>query len=158
MSVLEIDIARNEREREALFALRMQVFVQEQHVPEEEEIDAYDQTATHFVIRCVPPPPECPAGIIGTARLIKREGNAGKIGRVAVAAAFRRKGAGTRLMQFIEAYAWEQGLRRLVLDAQCAVIPFYEKLGYVAEGDVFIDAGIEHRFMYKDLTAPQEAS
>ncbi|MCS6777737.1 MAG: GNAT family N-acetyltransferase [Chloroherpetonaceae bacterium] len=158
MSVLEIDIARTAQEREALFALRMQVFVQEQHVPEEEEIDACDQTATHFVIRCSPPPPDYPAGVIGTARLINKGENTGKIGRVAVAAAFRRMGAGTRLMQFIEAYAREQGLCRLVLDAQCAVIPFYERLGYTAEGDVFIDAGIEHRFMYKDLTTSREVS
>lgn len=134
-------------ERETVFALRMVVFVEEQAVPPEEELDAYDLTATHFLLRRGGTPGE----IVGTARLLNKGDGTGKIGRVAILQAQRGKGLGVQLMRFVEATAKAQGYRRLNLDAQCYAIPFYEKLGYVAEGDIFLDAGIEHRFMSKAL-------
>lgn len=132
-------------EREAVFALRMVVFVEEQAVPPEEELDAYDLTATHFLLRRAGKPEE----IVGTARLLDKGDGVGKVGRVAILQAERGKGLGAQLMRFVEETAQAQGYRHLHLDAQCYAIPFYEKLGYVAEGEVFLDAGIEHRFMRK---------
>ncbi len=138
-------------EREAAFALRLRVFVEEQKVPPEEELDAYDLTATHFLIRAEPSPEGSPLGIIGTARLLDYSAGIGKIGRVAVEQEYRGYGVGLKLMQFIEAHARQRGYRRLILDSQVYAIPFYTRLGYLAEGETFLDAGIPHRRMTKDL-------
>ena len=53
------------------------------------------------------------------------------------------------LMRFVEAQAHAAGFTELILEAQCYAIPFYEKLGYIAEGDIFLDCAIEHRLMRK---------
>lgn len=132
-------------EREAIFALRMIVFVEEQNVPPEEELDAYDVTATHFLASTEQ------GEIIGTARLLDKGEGTGKVGRVAVLKEWRGKSIGALLMNEVERHARGSGYRRLILDAQCYAIPFYAKLGYIAEGDIFLDANIEHRFMTKIL-------
>jgi len=136
-------------EREAVFAIRMTVFVEEQGVPAEEELDAYDVTAAHFLARSVTDP--TPSGIVGTARLLDKGHGIGKIGRVAVLREYRGKGIGALLMRRIEQDARAAGYTELILEAQCYAIPFYEKLGYIAEGDIFLDCDIEHRLMRKSL-------
>ena len=146
-------LAQTGEEREAVFAVRMIVFVEEQAVPPEEELDALDVTATHFLARQAPTAPEDATGIVGTARLVDKGHGKGKIGRVAVLMEHRGRGVGALLMQCVEQTARERGFTELVLDAQCYAIPFYEKLGYVATGDVFLDCDIEHRFMSKRLAA-----
>lgn len=138
-------------EREQIFAVRMLVFVEEQAVPPEEELDALDLTATHFLVRTLPVTAHKASGIIGAARLVDKGNGTGKIGRVAVLREHRGKGVGALLMRFIEAHARAQGFTRLILDAQRYAIPFYEKLGYVAEGEIFLHCDIEHRFMQKSL-------
>src|SRR5206468_16513 len=102
---------------------------------------AYDAEATHFQVRLVDA--EDPGVVVGAARLLHR-GTAGKVGRVAVLSEHRGAGVGALLMRCIEATARECRLTRLDLDAQVHAIPFYEKLGYVADGDIFLDANIEH--------------
>ena len=154
----EIGLAMSPEEREAVFALRMAVFVAEQAVPAEEELDTYDLFATHFLARLLNPALRREERIIGTARLVDKGDGVGKVGRVAVRRDHRGKGVGVRLMRFIEETSRAQGFRRLVLDAQLYAIPFYEKLGYTAEGGVFLDANIEHRFMVKDLLSPPSSS
>jgi len=136
-------------EREAVFAIRMTVFVEEQGVPPEEELDAYDVTASHFLVRRTPD--TGPAGIVGTARLLDKGHGTGKIGRVAILREHRGKGLGALLMQRVEQDAKAAGYTELILEAQCYAIPFYEKLGYTAEGDIFLDCDIEHRLMRKSL-------
>lgn len=138
-------------ELEAIYAIRVEVFVEEQAVPIEEELDAYDLTAQHFVIRTAQKPADDCNSILGTARLIDKGDKTGKIGRVAVVKQYRGKGAGACLMRYIEVFAKERGFQKLILDAQFYAIPFYEKLGYIAEGGIFLDANIEHRFMKKSL-------
>lgn len=144
-------LVTTQEERAAVFAVRMVVFVEEQAVPPEEELDALDVTATHFLARLKKPSPDEPLGIVGAARLVDKGGGTGKIGRVAVLQEHRGRGAGALLMRVAEAAARAQDMTRVVLDAQCQAIPFYERLGYTAEGDIFLDAGIEHRLMWKDL-------
>ena len=124
-------------------AIRMEVFVEEQQVPKELELDEHDPVATHFLAF---------AGgrAIGTARM-RALGEDAKAERVAVLAAERVGGAGRALMDAIEREARRQGRPRVVLNAQVAVIPFYERLGYRAEGEVFDEAGIPHRHMTKRL-------
>jgi len=149
-SSVEIRIAATNEELEAAFALRMAVFVEEQRVPPDEEMDGYDVIATHFVA-CLPVGTDAPGEVIATARLVDKGAGVGKIGRVAVAAAHRGRKVGAALMRHIHSQAAAQGCRQIVLEAQCYAIPFYEKLGYVAEGPVFLDANIEHRLMRLDL-------
>jgi predicted GNAT family N-acyltransferase len=119
--------------------IRMQVFVGEQNVPAEEERDSYEETATHFLAlwNCEP---------AGTARAIVKAPGLIKIGRVAVLPPYRKYGIGAALMR--EAQAEFPGAS-FTLDAQLQAIPFYEKLGYTAQGPIFDDAGIPHRLMTK---------
>ncbi len=134
-------------EMESIFAVRMTVFVEEQAVPAEEELDAYDLTSVHFMLRAITDE----SGAVGTARLIDKGHGVAKIGRVAVLKEHRGRGVGLELMRHTERYARASGYTEMVLEAQCHAIPFYEKLGYVAEGPVFLDANIEHRVMRRSL-------
>lgn len=132
---------------DAAFALSMEireeVFVAEQSVPRELERDAYDDTALHFLGLV-------DGEAVATARVIlKDEGRTAKIGRVAVRKAYRGKGLGKELLTAIEQDRALTGVHRFVLDAQTQALPFYDSLGYVAEGPEFFDAGIPHHHMRK---------
>lgn len=147
----EVALVVTPEEREAVFALRMIVFVEEQGVPPEEELDAYDLTATHFLVRRASATPHDPAAVIATARLLDKGEGFAKVGRVAVLSDHRGKGVGALLMRAVEQTARAQGFTRLGLDAQLSALRFYEKLGYLPEGDIFLDCDIEHQFMHKSL-------
>lgn len=154
---VEIAVVEKLEEREAVFALRMRVFVEEQRCPPEEEIDFYDVVATHFLVRVHASDCAAPPKIVATARFVDKGHGIGKIGRVAVDADYRGRGLGAALMRAIHRHAAGGGFHRLVLEAQRYAIPFYEKLGYTAEGDVFLDANIEHRTMWRLLPeCPEE--
>lgn len=139
--------------REAL-AVRFRVFVDEQHVPADEEIDAYDASPTgtqsteafHVLART-------DGATIGAARLLldAPTGGAVHLGRVAVLAEWRRSGVGNSLMERLHGEARARGYVRVEISAQTHAIPFYERLGYVAEGPVYLEAGIEHRAMHFTL-------
>lgn len=121
--------------------LRVDVFVKEQAVPEEIEIDEYDKEAQHIVVLRE-------REVIGTMRLIVY-GDALKIGRVAVRKDFRRAGIGLRMMEEGLQYAIREGFKKAVLDSQVYVAEFYRKLGFIEEGEVFEEAGIPHIRMWK---------
>ena len=123
----------------ACFELRLAVFVAEQNVPEEEELDELDDVALHVLVLHDGTP-------AGTARAVEKAPGLWKIGRVAVAAPFRKLGIGKIAMQGVEALCPGGSF---VLDAQTHALGFYEKLGYAAEGPEFMDAGIPHRLMRK---------
>ena len=127
----------------AAFELRCAVFVVEQGVPEEIEIDELDESATHLVALG-------DGEVIGTLRILTHEGVA-KIGRVAVRAAARRRGIGARLMERAEAIVRQRGFGEIVLHAQISVAAFYRRLGYVEEGEPFDEAGIAHVAMRKPI-------
>ena len=139
--VLEIRVATPE-ELAQCHDIRREVFVDEQGVPLHEEMDAHDATATHFLAFLGGQP-------VGTARLRTLPDGTPKAERVAVRRAWRRHGIGRALMCALEDAARAP---ELVLNAQVAVIPFYERLGYEAEGPVFDEAGIPHRTMRKRLS------
>ena len=122
-----------------IMAIRMKVFVEEQHVPVEYEIDTYDDTATHFAAFA-------DDEIAGTCRLIKK-GLSMKIGRVAVLKDHRLQGIGRALMEHAITHARQQKCQTCELTAQLPVIPFYEKLGFLAHGEVFMEVHIPHRAM-----------
>lgn len=120
--------------------LRTRVFVGEQNVPPELELDAEDAVARHLVA-------EMDGSVVGTLRVLPYGDDALKIGRVAVAAELRGLGVGRAMMVFAVEDARARGASRVVLGSQTTVIPFYERLGFIAEGPEFLDAGIPHRGM-----------
>lgn len=126
----------------SLLAIRHEVFVAEQQVPKELEVDGLDD-------QCVQVLAEDEAGaVIGTARLMPE----GRVGRVAVLKAWRRYGVGAALVAELEEEARRQGMTSLELHSQTWTIPFYESIGFVAtDDDEFIEAGIRHRLMEKKL-------
>lgn len=129
-------------------ALRRAVFIDEQGVPEALEWDGLDAVARHFLaFESAPASQPVP---LGTARMRIVDGLA-KAERVAVRRDARRRGIGRLLMRAIEAHARLRGLPAIVLHAQVTAIPFYERLGYRAHGEVFLDAGIDHREMTRSL-------
>jgi predicted GNAT family N-acyltransferase len=87
-------------------------------------------------------------GPIGTARMQPN----GHIGRIAVVARWRKRGVGSRLVHALLAVARETGCASVDLDSQVQAIGFYERLGFVARGGTFMDAGIEHRNMVLELS------
>lgn len=123
----------------AAFALRRDVFVGEQHVPEEEEHDAHDLTATHFVALMQ-------GEVVGTLRLLYLPEHI-KIGRVAVHRARRGKGVARAMIETAMAHARQGGHERFYLTAQSDKLGLYEKLGFVAFGPEFMDGGMPHRAM-----------
>ena len=123
----------------AAFALRREVFVWEQKVPEEEENDPYDLTATHFVAIL-------DGEVVGTLRLIEGAEHV-KIGRVAVRMSFRGRGIARQRIAAAMAHARAKGHERFFLTAQSDKLGFYERLGFVAFGPEFQDGGMPHRAM-----------
>ncbi|MFP9139153.1 GNAT family N-acetyltransferase [Devosia sp. XGJD_8] len=123
----------------AAFALRREVFVWEQKVPEADEHDADDMTATHFVAILE-------GEVVGTLRLIDKPEHI-KIGRVAVRQAFRGQGIARQMMLAAMDHARAMGRDRFFLTAQTDKLGFYERLGFTAFGPEFDDAGMPHRAM-----------
>ncbi len=127
----------------ACHALRRAVFIEEQGIAEAEEWDDLDSAALHLLARDGADP-------LGTARLFI-QGALGKIGRVCVARRARGTGLGAALIEAGCARLAQAGCTEAQLGAQLQAIPFYEKLGFVAFGPVYDDAGIPHRDMRRPL-------
>lgn len=123
--------------------IRTQVFVDEQAIPAELERDENDGRAVHFVVLC-------DGMVVGTVRLVSNGGSA-TVGRLAVTARVRGRGIGRKLMDHAEAEATSLGVAEIALHAQMSVVGFYERLGYVKEGDAFVEVGIPHVLMRKRL-------
>ena len=132
------------REYEDVLDIRKIVFVEEQGVSLEEEIDEFETIAQYMIAYNDDHQP------IATARFRDVNGIA-KIERVAVLKSERGQGTGKALMRALEQEAQRQGFRHFKLGAQTHSIPFYESLGYQAYGNQFLDAGIPHYYMEKHL-------
>jgi predicted GNAT family N-acyltransferase len=123
----------------AAFRIRRRVFVNEQGVPVEIELDRDDPRAMHFIAFSAGRP-------VGTARVVMRRRSA-KIGRMAVLKNYRRKGIGKKLLKRAVTAARKRGARKIYLHAQVPVIGFYEASGFRCAGPIFQEAGIPHRKM-----------
>lgn len=141
-------------DREACFAVRKEVFVAEQGVPEDIEYDAYDAGAVHVLAVREDGVP------LGTGRLLHGEAAAaknggdprtGSLGRLAVTREARGLGVGAALVRAVEEAARARGLAAVDLHAQTHALGFYERLGYTAYGPEFPDAGMPHRAMRRAL-------
>ena len=113
--------------------IREQVFIQEQHISPEDEWDAQDAIALHFVVYLA-------GQAVATARLLENH----SIGRVAVLKSQRGLGLGRVLMQHIIQLARQQCRPEVKLSAQVHAIPFYQSLGFYVEGESYLDCGIPH--------------
>ncbi len=124
--------------------VRYAVFVDEQGVPEDLEVDEHEADALHFVAYDERDEP------VGAARLREYADGVGKVERVAVREARRGEGWGAALMDALEAAARER-YDELYLHAQLPAAEFYDRRGYVRDGDEFEEAGIPHVAMRRQL-------
>ncbi len=120
--------------------IRFTVFVDEQKVPVELELDEFDPLSCHALAL---------AGdeAIGTGRLLPD----GHIGRMAVLAGWRGRGVGALLLQALIDEAARRGMARVVLNAQTHALGFYARFGFVPEGEEYEEAGLPHRTMGRSL-------
>jgi predicted GNAT family N-acyltransferase len=140
---MDVRTAQTAQEIDAALALRRAVFVDEQGVSLEDELDGLDAQATHVIaVR--------DGAVVATCRLLREDATI-KLGRVAVAAAARRQGIATRLLEESERIARASGSQQIVLHAQTDATALYADAGFAETGDVFMDAGIEHITMEKAL-------
>ena len=152
---LEVRLAAPE-ELDEVYALRHQVFVIGQDVPEDLERDDLDATAEHALARL-------DGAVVGTGRLIDgrtdedgrlepgTSGQVGTIGRMAVHEQARGTGTGRALLDLLVARAAEKGLPLVELHAQVHARGFYERAGFTPFGEVYLEAGIEHLGMRRAL-------
>ncbi|KAA9397281.1 GNAT family N-acetyltransferase [Haloarcula sp. CBA1130] len=144
MSDYTVEVGTWEEFEEAATAVRTAVFVEEQGVSEDEELDGNDSDAVQFLASDGEQP-------VGTARLRFPESTVGKVERVAVREPHRGDGVGAALMRAAEDAARDDGATKLKLHAQTHVEPFYQQLGYETVSDEFEEAGIPHVEMRKQL-------
>ena len=147
-----VKLVETQREHQAALFVRVRVFVQEQGVPVEEELDEDDGMATHAIAllngavvgtgRVVYPlspvtadQPSGPSGLSANQNaMLEAEMGEAKIGRMAVDRECRRRSIGSLILKTLEEEARRQGTREAILHAQTYVKPFYAAHGYVAEG------------------------
>ncbi|MED4403243.1 GNAT family N-acetyltransferase [Metabacillus fastidiosus] len=138
---MEIKIVTTDKQLEDAFNIRKIVFVEEQKVPVEEEIDQFENEADHLVLYDGEKP-------VGAARF-RIVDEYGKLERICILKDYRNKGAGSLIMEYLEKLASQKGLNKLKLNAQTKAIPFYERFGYKTVSKLFMDAGIPHVTMTK---------
>lgn len=136
-------LVQHKEELEEAYRIRRTVFVEEQQVPLEEEIDDLESEADHFLLYDGKEP-------IGAGRF-RAVDDYGKVERICILKEKRKSGAGKVIMMGIEQFAKERGFQKLKLNAQSYAIPFYEKLGYQVVSEEFLDAGIPHKTMMKHI-------
>ncbi|MCP4346141.1 MAG: GNAT family N-acetyltransferase [Desulfobacterales bacterium] len=128
--------------KDDLFSIRQIVFIEEQNVPEEEEIDEFDPISVHVLAKTGDQ-------YIGTGRVLPD----GHIGRIAVLKDYRGRNIGSEIMLKLIGIAETMDIEQIELSAQVQAMEFYKKLGFHEIGHVYMEAGIEHIRMVKKGTA-----
>ncbi len=141
---MNIQHATTKEQLDDAYSVRYTVFVDEQQVPAEEEIDQFEDDAEHVVLY---DDNQKPTGA-GRVRIVD---GIGKLERICVLSSNRKNGAGRIIVDKLEELAIQQGVSKLKLNAQTHAISFYEKLGYEVVSDEFMDAGIPHVTMIKQM-------
>ncbi|PGZ93021.1 MULTISPECIES: GNAT family N-acetyltransferase [unclassified Bacillus (in: firmicutes)] len=138
---------KNEEELKVAFAIRKDIFVKEQGVPLEDEFDQYDKIngdCQHILVHYNEQP-------VGTGRIRFVDG-VGKLERICILESFRKYGLGKNIIKALEEIAEEQGASQVKLHGQTHAEGFYKKLGYRTSSEVFIEDGIPHILMLKEIT------
>lgn len=144
MDKLSYKLVTSDRELKAAFEVRLQVFVEEQGISEELELDDLDQEALHMVVKDG-------ERVIGTARVLFLTANQAKIERMAILKPFRRRGIGKGIISFLNEELRNKQVEQVVLHAQYAVVAFYKSCGFEESGLPFQEAGIKHIKMERQL-------
>ncbi|MGM9988311.1 MAG: GNAT family N-acetyltransferase [Bacillaceae bacterium] len=124
------------------YNVRRAVFINEQQIAEELEIDELEPEAIHLALYDT-------NKAVGAGRIRILEGEIGKLERICILKEYRKQGLGKVIMDAFEAYGENQGITTFKLNAQESAVAFYKKLGYVVTSDMFYDAGIPHYEMKK---------
>lgn len=143
---MEAIVIRREEELQAAFQIRKKVFVEEQGVPLEDEFDEFDhlgELCGHILVYYK----EQPAG---TGRLRIVDG-IGKLERICILPDYRKCGLGKVIVAELEEMAKEKRLSRVKLHGQTHAEGFYHKLGYQTSGEEFMEDGIPHVLMVKEI-------
>ncbi|MDF0727965.1 GNAT family N-acetyltransferase [Cytobacillus sp. S13-E01] len=140
---MEAIIAKTDEQMNDAYTIRRIVFIDEQQVPEEEEFDQYENESIHVVLYDNQEP-------IGNGRFRTIDG-IGKVERICVLESARNKGAGKVIMEKMEQIARSEGISKLKLNAQTHAEKFYKNIGYTTVSDIFMDAGIPHVAMVKEI-------
>tara|TARA_B100000768_G_scaffold95412_1_gene89119 strand:+ start:315 stop:749 length:435 start_codon:yes stop_codon:yes gene_type:complete len=137
---LDIKFTQNDREMLSCLSLRRTVFIEEQNVPENEEVDGDDPNCDHILLTISDDP-------VGAARL-KYYDNFVKVQRVCVLKNYRGQGIGSNIINFIIKHIEKNDIRNSVrLGSQIHALEFYKGLGFVEFGEEYLDAGILHKDM-----------
>jgi len=142
----EVRWADTPADREAAFAVRRAVFVEEQGYTEPQEFDGLDARAMHAVASLAGARP----GVVGTSRLILDRddlGTVAHIGRVSVLPPHRGRGVGSALVAFVVRSATLMGPYVVLAGAQVAAIGFWERMGFERTGDAYMDFHVPHEWM-----------
>jgi len=144
MSKLSYKLVTSDRERKGAFEVRRKVFIEEQGISEELELDGHDSEALHMVVKDG-------EKVIGTARALFLANSQAKIERMAVLQPFRRKGIGGRIISFLSEELKKKQVEKVFLHAQYPVIAFYKSVGFKEQPPFFGEAGIKHIKMQRIL-------
>lgn len=141
---MEAKCVKTQKELDAAFHIRKIVFVEEQGVPLEDEYDEHDAHSEHILVYHEGRP-------VATGRL-RIVDEAAKLERICVLATHRQSGVGKVVVKALESIAMEKGIVRTKLHGQTHAEGFYQKLGYRTVSGVFMEDGIPHVVMVKDLS------
>ncbi len=141
---MEVIIVQGLKQLPQAKEIREAVFVIEQGF--EDEFDHIDELAWHVLIKIE----DCSLGV-GRVFMSDQDQNTYIIGRVAVLKKYRGQSIGRRIMHELENQAKRCGAKKVELSAQVSAIQFYEKIGYVAQGETYLDQFCPHIKMVKDL-------
>ena len=144
MGKISYKLVTNDGELKAAFAVRTQVFVDEQGISEDLELDEHDSEALHMVVKDGDK-------VIGTARVLFLATNQAKLERMAILKPFRRRGIGRRIISFLIEELRNRQVEQVVLHAQYLVVAFYESCDFEKSGSPFWEAGIKHIKMQRQL-------
>lgn len=138
--MLYAEIVHGSKGLEQQYAIREKVFIEEQGVDPSIERDALDKDCYHVLVFE-------DNTAVGTGRIIYKDG-VPLIGRIAVLREHRGKKYGDLIVRKLVDYCFRHGDPKVEVHAQIQVLPFYEGIGFVPFGDVYLEADIEHRSMY----------
>ncbi|MGX7163126.1 GNAT family N-acetyltransferase [Enterococcus massiliensis] len=138
-------VVGNQRwQRAASCYIRLQVFVLEQKIPLEEEFDAHDLDETIYAVLYDENKPAA------TGRFLQ-EGTTARLTRIATLPEYRKQHLGSQIIEALEVYALSQGLKKASIHADLTALPFYQKLGYVPYGEVYLEDGVPCQSLEKEF-------
>lgn len=144
MGTISFKLVTSDSELKSAFEVRRKVFIEEQGISEDIELDEHDREALHIIARDG-------EKVIGTARVLFSAPSQAKIERMAILKPFRGKGIGRKIIAFLDVTLRNRQVNQVILHAQYPVVGFYRSCGFTESGSPFREAGIRHIKMQKRL-------